>query len=213
MSAAQTGRKKKGFHHKNLREDMIAVTRAEIAEKGSADVNIKALARKLGVTHVAIYRHFDGKAGVLAAVAERGFDELRAAQIAAKEAAGDAHLKALIDMGLVYIDFAAKNRNLYAFMFSYHSLPEAQRDVVSKPEVEQPFAVLDQIILCQKAGYLIEGDPLGIFGAIMCAPHGYAMLTSHGGAALGVDSFVLPEPKSLLELTLSPFRTEKIEDA
>ena len=211
MTAVRASRKKESFHHKNLREEMIAVTAEEIAENGAADLNIKALAKKLGVTHVAIYRHFDGKAGVLSAVAERGFEDLRIAQLAAKDAAADDPLKALIDMGLVYIDFAAQNRNLFSFMFSYVSVLPGAKEKAPDASPTQTFAVLDQIERCQAEGLLIDEDPLRILGAIMCAPHGYAMLTIHGDNLLGVEQSILPDPRSLLMLTLDPFLNKSID--
>ena len=184
---------------------MIAVTREEIAANGASQINIKALAKKLGVTHVAIYRHFDGKAGVLSAVVQRGFEDLRNAQFDARDAAQSDPYQALIDMGLVYINFATQNPNLFSFMFSHvdETRDESEQGPASSPR--ESFAVLEQIKCCQTAGLLIDDDPLRILGAIMCAPHGYAMLAIHGDDLLGVDQAILPDPKSLLQLTLEPF--------
>src|ERR1043165_8337399 len=71
---------KKGdqYHHPDLREAMIRVAQELLETEGPSSWTVRAAARIAGVSSGAPYRHFADKDTLLAAVAARGFDELRA---------------------------------------------------------------------------------------------------------------------------------------
>ena len=64
------------YHHGDLKNALVRSARAQIAEGGAAALNLRALAREVGVTHPAVYRHFASKEVLLEAVAQEGFEEL-----------------------------------------------------------------------------------------------------------------------------------------
>ena len=65
--------------HGNLPDAMRAAVREILDEGGPEDVLLREVARRVGVTSAAAYRHFRGKEGLLASVATEGFRELAAA--------------------------------------------------------------------------------------------------------------------------------------
>jgi AcrR family transcriptional regulator len=93
------------YHHGNLRRALLDASLALFAERGSFDFTLRELARKAGVTHNAPYRHFAGKAELLAALRDEGsamLDETCKARLAgAKEPRG--RVRAL---GEAYVRFA-----------------------------------------------------------------------------------------------------------
>jgi len=72
------GRRQHGsYHHGNLPAALRNVAKELIAERGLERFTLREVARRIGVTHVAAYRHYVDRRALLAAVAENGFHQLR----------------------------------------------------------------------------------------------------------------------------------------
>jgi AcrR family transcriptional regulator len=101
---------RKNYHHGDLRRALISEGTAMLAETGPAALSLREVARRLGVSHNAPYRHFATREALLAAIAASGFDEL-----------AEATDKAAADMkarGLAYIAFALEHPAVFRLMFS-----------------------------------------------------------------------------------------------
>jgi AcrR family transcriptional regulator len=109
-----------------LRAALIAAALA-ILEAESEEPTLRAVARAAGVSAMAPYRHFPDKAGLLAAVADRGFEMLRSALIIADDQP-DAR-DALFAQGMAFIDFARTHPALFRLMYS-HQYGHAGMDAV-----------------------------------------------------------------------------------
>jgi AcrR family transcriptional regulator len=99
-----------------LRETLIAAA-LRILETDSVEPTLRAVARAAGVSAMAPYRHFPDKAGLMAAVANRGFEMLRDVLIAADNEP-DAR-EALFAQGMAFIDFARTHPALFRLMYSH----------------------------------------------------------------------------------------------
>ncbi len=64
-------KEKKAYHHKGLRDTLIEAPLSELREKSSAEISLRQVARRAGVSHTAPYRHFKDMAALLAAIAEQ----------------------------------------------------------------------------------------------------------------------------------------------
>jgi AcrR family transcriptional regulator len=109
-----------------LRETLIAAA-LRILETESEEPTLRAVARAAGVSAMAPYRHFPDKAGLLAAVASRGFEMLRSVLVAADNEP-DAR-EALFAQGMAFIDFARTHPALFRLMYS-HRYGHAGMDAV-----------------------------------------------------------------------------------
>ncbi len=69
----------KSYHHGDLRNALIAAGREMLTEEGVAELDLRKVARRVGVSRTAPYRHFADKRALLAAIAEDGFRDLTAA--------------------------------------------------------------------------------------------------------------------------------------
>lgn len=98
------------YHHGNLRRVLIDCALAAIAERGAANLSLRDVARRAGVSHAAPAHHFGDKQGLLTAIAVEGFDGLTQATAAA---AGD-HVAG----GLAWIRWALDHPAHYEVMFS-----------------------------------------------------------------------------------------------
>ncbi len=106
----------KPYHHGNLRSALIDAGLAALERADSKEISLRALARDVGVSANAAYRHFEDKDALLSALAAEGFRRFAAQQTEALTAKPDltASRKA---SGLAYIDFARKNPALFRLMF------------------------------------------------------------------------------------------------
>lgn len=149
----------------DLRTRLIAAALVSL-ERG-AEIGLRAIARDAGVSAMAPYRHFRDKAALLAAVAERGFDDLRAVLLVA-DAAPNAR-DALVAQGQAYIAFARAHPALFRLMFAgSHGGPPAVED--------NAYGVLVRRIE-QLAPASVETATLACWSAV----HGMATLALDGG--------------------------------
>jgi AcrR family transcriptional regulator len=109
-----------------LRNTLIAAA-LKILKAEKEEPSLRAVARAAGVSAMTPYRHFPDKAGLLAAVADHGFEEMRDALVAADDQR-DAR-EALIAQGMAFINFAKKNPALFRLMYS-HQYGHASSDAV-----------------------------------------------------------------------------------
>lgn len=99
------------YHHGNLRAAILTAAAEVVAESGPAAVNLRELARRVGVSHAAPAHHFGDKQGVLTALAIEGFVLL----VAALEAAEPP--EDLVELGVAYALFAIGHPGHFAVMF------------------------------------------------------------------------------------------------
>ena len=64
--------KKKNYRHGNVPNAMRAAAREILDEDGSQAVGLREMARRVGVSPTAAYRHFASREDLLASVAARG---------------------------------------------------------------------------------------------------------------------------------------------
>lgn len=94
----------------------IASAALDILEREGAEaVTMRRVANAVGITAMAIYRHFPNRAALLDAVAEGGFAALAAA-LCKRRLAGNV-VQRLEKMGDLYLDHALANPRLFELMF------------------------------------------------------------------------------------------------
>jgi len=110
----------KPYHHGNLRSALIEAGRDVLESEGLEKLSLRGVARRAGVSQTAPYHHFKDKNALLAAIAEQGFDEFRAAMAREADAAGGEFASPtdrLNAYGIGYVDFAVRNKALFRLMF------------------------------------------------------------------------------------------------
>lgn len=109
------------FFHGDLAHSLIQLAVIEIASTGSVDFSLRELAKKLGVSHTAAYKHFNEKQALLETIALQGFLNLgNHFQQAIKKNDKSTSTKPaskLHRLGKSYIEFALNNPGYYRVMF------------------------------------------------------------------------------------------------
>lgn len=115
---------KAAYHHGDLRAAVIAAGLKRLAAGDGAELGLRALARDVGVSATALYRHFPDKEALLDALADEGLRRLGALQMQARARAGGgaAGFKAT---GIAYVRFAHDEPALFRLSFT-RQMPERQ---------------------------------------------------------------------------------------
>lgn len=111
---------KESYHHGNLRQALMDAALVCIKEKGSEKLSLRALAREIGVSQAAPYRHFEDKVALLSALAGDGFVKLAGQMRACMRDLTSDPVSALQQGAQAYIRFAKDNPETYRLMYSMH---------------------------------------------------------------------------------------------
>lgn len=189
------------YHHGDLRQSLVDAAIALIQEGEIAQLSLREVARQVGVSHNAPYRHFKDKEALISAVAEQGFQGLRQATEQALEGLSSDAAQRLTAIGCAYVKFAAHNPAYYRVMFS---LCGSCQDEGLKIASTQSFAVLLKVIQDGQAITTFRtDDSLHMAQVAWAFVHGIAMLAIDGrlpiAGAQFLDDFVQSSLKMLLE--------------
>jgi AcrR family transcriptional regulator len=189
-------RKRRAYHHGNLREELVRAALELIAEKGPSGFTFAEAARSAGVSPAAPYRHFRDRDQLLSDVARRGFELFETALARAWNEGRPDPLSAFEEVGKAYLAFARSEPAYYSAMF------EAGVPLDTNPEMraagERAFAVLRNAAESLLAAIPLPSRPPALMVAlhIWALSHGIASLFGRGDAARRA----LPmSPEELLE--------------
>jgi AcrR family transcriptional regulator len=166
----------RGYHHGNLREALMQQALALIAERGPAGFTLAEVARAVGVSGAAPYRHFPHRNALVAEIARLGFDRFAAELRAAWNDGRPGPTHAIENAGRAYLAFARREPAFYAAMFEPGFPLESEPALLAASE--RAFSVLRDA-----AELVIRGMPeRGRPPATMVALHLWSF--AHGIAAL-----------------------------
>jgi len=169
-------RRKRGYHHGDLRASLLEAANGLLERGGAEAVTMRALSDRVGVSRSAPYRHFAGKGALLAAIAEDGFRRLRDILRAATGRNPAACLAALERMALAYVDFAVANPARFRLMFGGQGLPTPAPTSLRREARAAMGEVIAVIEICQRQGLLQAGSSLDLANACWATVHGLATL-------------------------------------
>ena len=96
--------------------DRITAAAGRLLDRSGAEaVTMRHVAKAVGITPMALYRHFANREGLLHALADAGFTEL-AARLEAAVAQGSAERRLAANLD-VFLDFALEKPRLFELMF------------------------------------------------------------------------------------------------
>ncbi len=149
----------------------------DLLETRQADqLSLREVARTVGVSATAVYRHFPDKSALLDALAAEGLGRLAEAQHRAADAAGGGEA-GFVATGVAYVRFALDNPALFRLTFG----ATAARDILDTPEhVPDALAFL-------RANAAAAADRYGLSSKVV-AVHAWAI--AHGLASLMLEGQV-----------------------
>lgn len=165
----------KAYHHGDLRQKIINEALVWIEKEDIVSLSLRKIAKQIGVSHNAPYRHFADKESLLVEISKIGFSQLNETlELAAKSP--NNHQERLEKIGVAYIQYAVSERAYYQVMFS-----DRQLICESHPELygmsQAAFSVLLKAIEAgQAAGVFVMQDSLQLARICWSLTHGLSML-------------------------------------
>ncbi len=168
----------KKYHHGDVPRALMEAALTSIRENGVERLSLRALARDIGISQTAPYRHFKDKTHLLVKLAAEGFYELSNRKLSTKS---DSYSENdLIEVGIAYVGFAKEYPEQYKLMFG--SSIENRRDYEELMDASHTaFAcILEQVEAGIEHGTLINRDPEILAKSCWTTVHGIASLLIDG---------------------------------
>ena len=181
------GQAKTSYHHGDLRAALLAEGLRLLEEREDADLSLRELARAVGVSATAVYRHFPDKGALREALAQAAYDRLGQAQRAA--AAGlDNVLDEFQATGRTYVRFALDHPALFRLMSSI--APHGDLFDLTAEDNDEAGRLL------RAYAVRIAGEGASVEAARTIAMRAWALV--HGLAVLMLDGYV-PRDEALID--------------
>ncbi|MEK9278785.1 MULTISPECIES: TetR/AcrR family transcriptional regulator [unclassified Bradyrhizobium] len=162
------------YHHGDLRDALIKAALREAEQAGAEAISIKALAKELGVSQPAPYRHFADREALLAAVTTEAFRQFTAVLRAAM--AKPSKQSKLSRLAQATLDFGLRRNGIYRLMFASRTVSCAAKGSELHEATRETFALVIEALDAPAVGYLRERQALKIWAAL----HGVVMLAEQG---------------------------------
>lgn len=170
------------YHHGNLREALVGAGVDVVRDGGPEALALRELARRVGVSHAAAYRHFADREALVDAVAERAMEALlavvhdRLAEVDETDPVARARRR-LVQIGVGYVDFALTEPGLFRLLFTAYPEPPEGKDPAGEDPYSMLNAALDDLVA---VGYLDPRDRPGADVTCWSAVHGFSVLNVEG---------------------------------
>lgn len=182
MPSTPRARERATYHHGALREALLDGAREMLADGGLDSFSLSALARRLGVSTAAPYRHFADRDALLDALCVEGYGLFGAALDRAAGTARDPR-ELLHALGVAYLTFAREHPAVFGIMFA----DRGETVIEAGAPTFEP--LVRAVVAAQDAGALpADRDPRVLSRTIWAALHGLAVLSRRRGfTKLGLD--------------------------
>jgi AcrR family transcriptional regulator len=163
------------YHHGDLRVAIIKQALVSIKEQGVQNLSIRNLAREIGVSHTAPYRHFIDKQALLAAIAEDGYKILLESMRQALDSSE--HLATRIEeVSCAYVNFTLAYPVHSQLMFG-NELANRKNYPSLQESADRVFATAHDILQAGQKNHLVAHGSAELITATMWSwVHGLANL-------------------------------------
>jgi AcrR family transcriptional regulator len=171
------------------RERILGCACDLFVEAGLDGFSLRELARRLGITAPALYRHFDSREDLLLAVVGEAFDVIARYLYRALTASSPAERLRMAGFG--YLEFALENPRYYEV---FHASPGALgMDQFPPQTVAQACAIgqfwKDRVSECMDAGVFRVDDPERVSVTMWALAHGLISLYLRGNLDMDEQQF------------------------
>ena len=192
----------RAYHHGNLRAELLDAASRELQNRPAEQLSLRAVARSLGVSQTAPYRHFNDKQALFAALAAHAYERLLDDLRSARQAAGPAARDQLHSVARAYVDYAARHERLFKLMFGplvepleqHPELRAVSRETLALVQDILQHGVDRQEFRPQDVRYLANAAWAGIHGVATLRIDAPALFERHidlsQQIAVSVDTFI-----------------------
>ncbi|MCF6215954.1 MAG: TetR/AcrR family transcriptional regulator [Emcibacter sp.] len=166
---------RKSYHHGNLRKALIDSALDILKEGTLADLSLRALARKAGVSQTAPYRHFEDKEALIAVLIEEGMRKLGQAMMEIMEM-GIPPLERLQKLGMRYVEFSENCPAHFKVMFEYDLADYEKYDALHDTSHQCFQCLRDTVLECLALPNARDIDPAVAQFSAWSMVHGLSVL-------------------------------------
>jgi AcrR family transcriptional regulator len=174
MSPRSARKPQSTYHHGDLRQALVQAALKEAEQGGPEAISLKALAKDLGVSQPAPYRHFADRDALLQAVTAEAFRQFNA--ILREAIAKPSRRSKLSRFAQAALDFGLRRNGIYRLMFASRIMACAPDDSELHLAAMETFDLLLEALEAPRVGLLRERHALQIWAAL----HGVVMLAEQG---------------------------------
>ena len=178
-----------GVYMSCKREEILAAAVELYLRDGLDGFSMRKLARRVGVTAPALYRHYDGKEHVLADVVRESHRAFMSYIYRAIEA--PTPLERFSGAGEGYLDFALEHPRWHSILYfgpEQLGMDEMPADIEAMSAARHQFWI-DRVRECMDAGILREGDPTQTALTMWAHAHGLVQLYRQGHFQIDETAF------------------------
>lgn len=166
----------------DTKERLLEAAQALYLEGGADAFSLREVARRVGVSAPAVYRHFESKEALLDAIRGRGFEAF--ASYLVRSLAGETPRARLLGCGRCYLAFAVERPHDYRVIFMSGVPERGATGTDAGPTTSATFRFLvDRVRECIDARVIARGDETAIATMIWAFVHGLASLRLSGHLA------------------------------
>jgi AcrR family transcriptional regulator len=165
------------YHHGDLRAAALQLGMERLESQEHPDLGLRALARDLGVSATALYRHFPNKDALLDALALEGLNRLGQNQAEAAAAAGGGRA-GFAEVGVTYVEWAVQHPALLRLI--YARIGKVDLDVEDASKMGEAFLQLRKGIAATMPENLAPEERMVATLHAWSLVHGLAMLILDG---------------------------------
>jgi len=167
------------YHHGNLKPALIRMGLEILVSEGTESLSLREVARRVGVSHAAPYRHFADKNALIVSIAEEGFTLLnQELEETSRRTGGLKAPERFRELGLAYISFAKRYKQYMKVMFGsfiadYKVFPDLEKKVLGG------MVLLEQTLQAGQAeGSIAARDQRVMAFSCWSMVHGVSMLVA-----------------------------------
>jgi AcrR family transcriptional regulator len=165
------------YHHGDLRRALLVAVEGLLEEGGTDALTLREAARRVGVDHRAVYKHFADRDALLAEVAEGGYRVIEAEVRAELErVVPDDATARLLAIARVYVAFAVRRRGLYRLLSGRRLNEDGRFPAVGRAADAIQALVTSEIEAGMASGQLARGSAVEATVALFAGMHGLANL-------------------------------------
>jgi AcrR family transcriptional regulator len=127
--------KDKQFHHGDLKLALLKAARDLLDEGGEAGVGVRAVARKVGVSHAAPVNHFKDRRALLTALTAELMDDVRIDIDKRLLTASEDPVARIETIAIAFIDYGARHPNRYSLLWRYDVVDHESEMMRSRADI------------------------------------------------------------------------------
>ena len=162
------------YHHGDLRDALVQAALQDAEQGGPEAISLKGIAKKLGVSQPAPYRHFADRDALLTAVTAEAFRQLSA--LLREAMAKPSKQSKLSRLAQATLDFGLRRNGIYRLMFASRTVSCAAKGSELHEATRETFGLVIEALEAPAVGFLRERQALKIWAAV----HGVVMLAEQG---------------------------------